>query len=244
MSDPGAAGALVCGFSDLASGLAGLAWSLESRGGLLLRDDEVREANPEITRDGAATRVKLSSEAGEAEATIAPRTGSLDLATAEGSPPPGGGLEASLCTATLKPAGEDRTLQCFGHLSRWEQNPVGEEATFRHLAIESSDGFLLLVVALGERGADHGAEEIAAWRLDPEGGVMTFTEALLSTQYDREGRHTRTGLELWPGEGEAPPMRAAGTRLGGGSAGDIGAALLRCSTEGSEGLGSYLVRRS
>ena len=41
-----------------------------------------------------------------------------------------------------------------------------------------------------------------------------YPEAFLSTQYDPSGRQTRAGLELWGGEEDAPPMRAAGTRLG------------------------------
>jgi hypothetical protein len=102
---------------------------------------------------------------------------------------------------------------------------------------------MVLVVARGE-GDEHGSEEIAGWLLDREGGFISFDETLLSTQYDKEGRHTRAGLELWPDGDEAPPLRAAGTRIGGtGAEGGLAAALFRCSTEGSEGLGGYLIKR-
>ena len=62
---------------------------------------------------------------------------------------------------------------------------------------------------------DHGDETVAAWLLDPEGGVSPFGEALLSTQYDdaagsRRARASSCGRQ----EDDAPPMRAAGTRLG------------------------------
>jgi hypothetical protein len=142
----------------------------------------------------------------------------------------------------VKPADQGRTLQCFGHVSRWSADPSDGTGIFRHLAIERSDGALILVVARGE-GAEHGAEKTAAWLLDREGGFTAFSEALLSTQYDKAGRHTRAGLELWPDEEEVPPMRAAGTRLGGTDADGLSAAFLRCSSEGSEGLGSYLIGR-
>jgi len=241
MSDPGSGGPLVCGFSDLASGFGGLAWRLGAQGGLILDDGGVQAAEVEISEADESVELRLASTGGETQATLTPRPSRLALETPEGTPP-GGGLEASVCSAEVKPAGENRTLRCFGHLSGWAEDPSAAPGAFRHLAVERSDGSLLLVVARGE-GADHGAEQSAAWLLDGEGMVSAFGEALLSTQYDKDGRVTRAGLELRPEGDETPPMRAAGIRLGGSEADGLSAALLRCSTEGSEGLGGYLIKR-
>ena len=243
MNDVASGGALVCGFSDVAAGVGGLAWRLGEEGGLVMIGDDVHDAEVQLADGGETIELRLSSPEGETQAKLAPRTGRL-MPEAAGGAPPGGALEAAACTAEVKPAGQRRTLQCFGHLSSWAEDPSEGAGAFRHLAIERSDGALLLVVTRGE-GSDHGTEQTAAWLLDGEGGIMTFGEALLSTQYDKDGRHVRAGIELWPGGDEAPPMRAAGTRLGGTEGGgSLSAALLRCSSEGSEGLGSYVVKRS
>jgi len=242
MSAAGSGGALVCGFSDLASGLGGLAWRLGDEGGLILGDDGGHEARIAVSGDEDTVELRLSTAAGETEARLSTRTGSVTPETADGTTPPGGPLEAAVCAAEVKPAGQDRTLRCFGHLSSWAEDPAGD-GTFRHLALERSDGSVLLVVARGDGGTPHGAERTAGWLLDREGGVSVFGEALLSTQYDEDGRPTRVGLELWREGDEMPPMRAAGTRLGGTEGGGLSATVLRCSSEGSDGLGSYLVRR-
>ena len=243
MSGDGSGGALVCGFSDVAAGLGGLAWRLGEEGGLAMSDAGIHPARVEISASEESIELRLSSDAGETAARLAPRPGRLTLETAAGVEPPGGRLEAAICAAEVEPAGQSRTLSCFGHMSSWAEDPSAGAGTFRHLAIERSDGSLLLLVARGD-GGGHGAEEAAAWLLDREGGFITFGEALLSTQYDKDRRQARAGLELWPEGDEAPPMRAAGTRLGGTEGdGAISAALFRCSSEGSEGLGGYLIRR-
>lgn len=243
MSGAGSGGALICGFSDLAAGIGGLAWQLGEPGGLVLDDAGVHPAEVELSRDAEGLELRLSSPAGEAQARLAPRTGRRALETASGSEPPGGRLEAAVCTAEVS-VGARRNLRCFGHLSSWDQDPSNGAGAFRHLAIERPDGSLLLVTTRGETGTEHGDEETASWLLDSEGGFSAFGEALLSTQYDSEGRATRAGLELWPAGEEAPPMRAAGTRLGGSDGGGLTASLLSCSTEGNRGLGSYLIRRA
>ena len=117
----------------------------------------------------------------------------------------------------------------------------------RHLVIPAPNDGLLVFSARRDPGADdHSAERGLAWRLDPEGHASPFAEALLSTQYDDAGRQTRAGLELWPGESDSPPHRAAGVVLGGQVANGerVSAALLHSSAEGTTGLGSYLIWRA
>jgi len=249
MSDEGPA-AIVCGFSDLAAGVGGLAWELGGRGGLLLNSNEVQEAEVGISPEGEGVRLEMRTKGVEVEATLVPSPGTVEPRSPGGTEPPGGTLEAAICTATIRSKGWGRTFQCPGHLTSWASDPHDGAGRFRHLAAEAAEGSLLLLCSRGAQCAEsHGDEEAAAWLLEPEGGVVTFGEALLSTQYDEAGRQTRAGLELWP-EGEeqttrAAATRAAGTRLGGTEAAGRGVtvALLRCSTEGAEGLGSYLIWR-
>jgi hypothetical protein len=249
MSDDGPAG-IVSGFSDLASGLGGLAWQLGGSGGLLLRNDGVQEAGVGFSSEGEGMRLELRADGAEVEATLAPIVGMAEPRSPDGAEPPGGALEAAICTATVRSKGRGRTVQCPGHISRWAADPLAGAGRFRHLAVEAAEGSLLLLCARGAPGVEHhGDEETAAWLLDREGGISPFDEALLSTQYENDGAPSRIGLELWPaGENQnvrAAALRAAGTRLGGTEPAEQGvtATLMSCSTEGAEGLGSYLIWR-
>jgi hypothetical protein len=243
----GDVGHAVCGFSDLASGLGGLAWSIAGGGGLLLSDGDVKAAEPAISKSGSGMKLELSTGDATVEAELAELTPAPELAG------DGVGLGASMrtttCTATVRSKGWGRTLQCPGHITTWSEDPLAGAGTFRHLTIEGSGGSLLLLVSRGAPGAEgHGDEEAGAWLLDAEGGAVAFGEALLSTQYDEAGRQTRVGAELWP-EGEEQTARAAatrpaGSRLGGVEVDGVSAALLRFHTEGTEGLGSYLLWRA
>jgi hypothetical protein len=243
----GSAGALVCGFFDLAGGVGGLAWELGARGGLLLSGDEVRTAEPEISEEDGETGIVLTAGNEELRAKLAPRVSPVSPSGPSGAKPPGGPLEAALCSATVRAAKAGRSRQCSGHLTRWEGDPAAG-GTLRHLAVEGPEGSLLLVVSVGKPDAPHGEEEAAGWLLDPEGGCSSFAESLLSTQFDEAGRLTRFGIELWR-EGDeqadrAAATRGAGTRLGGTEDDEaVSAALMGCSVGGNAGLASYLLRR-
>jgi hypothetical protein len=105
----------------------------------------------------------------------------------------------------------------------------------------------LLVVAsarpLGAAG--HGEEATSAVLLDAEESVTRFEEPLLSTEYDAAGAHRRAGIELW-GADDATPLRGAGTRIGGGTAGAWGmeSAFLRFSINGTGGTARYDLLRA
>jgi hypothetical protein len=164
---------------------------------------------------------------------------------------PGGepaGLSAAICEAEVEfeLEGRKRSLDCAGHLTSWQGPGEAEPSELcRHLAIPLAEDGLVVLAARRPKGAGgHDEEVVHAWRLDPEGGTLTYEEALLSTQYDEAGGQTRAGLELWPSSGpDAHPMRAAGTAIGAVEAGRATAALLRTSSEGRAGLGDYLVWR-
>src|SRR5262245_50299664 len=165
MSSGESGGSLVCGFSDMASGLGGLAWNLAGGGALLLSNGEVAAAEPEISFEGETSNLRLVSPEISVDAALAPHTAPPPLEPAA----PGGEVRAATCTATVEADG--RKLNCPGHLTRWDRDPLEGAGTFRHLAIEGVDGSLILLMALGPPDtAGHGEEETAAWTLDPEGG--------------------------------------------------------------------------
>lgn len=234
MSDEGAGG-LVCGFGDLDAGLGALAWDLDGGGAVLLRDRTASATAADISGDGEI-RVKLAGE-DPIEATL-----SADRDPAPLSNPPVDSPRSSAPQAIARLSGG--TLTCRGHLTRWEESPLEGAGTFRYLAVERDQGSVLIATAWGEPGLEgHGQERISAWTIEAGGSVQEFEEALLSTQYDRRQNPTRAGLELWPGD-DAPPTRVAASLIGGAEAGGAWAGILRCSGDGIEGLGSYLLWRA
>ena len=115
----------------------------------------------------------------------------------------------------------------------------------RSIAVVFADGGLLAIETALPAGAEgHGAEEVAAVLADPGEEPARIGRCLLSTEFDREGRHRRATLELAPaGEGGGPPMRGAGTLVCGTTleTGEsrIEAAFFRWGLEGRPGLGRY-----
>jgi hypothetical protein len=194
-----------------------------------------------LEEGGDAATVAITAGEVVVDAVLAPGVDPALLEAPEGI---GASLAVTPCTAEVRPAGGDRTVECAGQISRWSGDPLEGAGTFRHLTVEVADGALLVATAWGEPGAEgHGGERISAWRVDADGQDSRFDEALISTQYDGEGRPTRVGLELWPGE-DGPPTRVACSLLGGATAGVGWAGFLRAHTDGTEGLGTYLLRRA
>lgn len=232
--------AFVCGFGDPAAGVGGLAWDLGEPGALLLSDGEVRPATFALEEGGDAATLEVTAEEVTTEATLSPRTAEIPL---------GGDLVGPtvvVCVAEVLPKQGSRTVRCPGQISRWLRDPLEGAGTFRHLAIDAGDESLLVVEARGEPGADHGDERTGAWQIRGEDGSR-FEDAFISTQYDGDGDPTRLSLELWPEEAErasrAAATRVAATSLGGVRVGGAWAGLFRCLTDGTLGLGSYLLWR-
>jgi hypothetical protein len=74
------------------------------------------------------------------------------------------------------------------------------------------DGRLLALAAARPAGAaGHGEDSVRAALVDPEGSVVRMAAALLSTEYDSEGRPARIGLELYV-DPDATPLRVAADR--------------------------------
>ncbi|HEU4980409.1 MAG TPA: hypothetical protein VFT14_04265 [Solirubrobacterales bacterium] len=231
---------LICGFGDLGSGLGGLAWDLADGGAILLSDGKARPGSFALEEGGDAATLEISAGDANLEVVLVPEADAVALPAREGA------AAAPIFTALraeVRSSGLGRTLPCPGHLTRWTSDPIEGAGTFRHLAIELDLGARLIATAWGEPGLEgHGDERTSAWRIDADGSASGFEEALLSTQYDGDGHPTRAGLELWPGD-DAPPMRTAASLIGGAEAGGAWAGLFRCHTDGTEGLGSYLLWR-
>ncbi len=242
----GAGSALVCGFADPAGAVAGLCWRLGGEvGGVLLADDAATPAGAELSDEDGGLKLKLSAGGASCQAALLPRPAPVDLDGPDGSPV---GISGAICAAGVEfeHEGNSRSLSCAGHLTRWQGDPLDDSDILRHLSVPlAEDGVVLVVARRPADAREHGEEQTGAWRLDEEGGGEAFAEALLSTQYDDEGRQTRAGLELWPagGEHETLPLRAAGTKVDGGEANGVSAAFLNTSSEGRTGLGSYLIWR-
>ncbi|HSD24964.1 MAG TPA: hypothetical protein VLB79_11630 [Solirubrobacterales bacterium] len=230
----------VCGFGDLPAGLGGLAWDFGQPGALLLVERDARPASFALEEGGDALTLEITADDSTVNATLSPRT--AEIALDDGS-----GLTAVVCVADVSPRGASGTVQCPGQLSRWSSNPVEGAGTFRHLAIDGGEESLLVAVARGEPGADHGEERTAGWLIRGE-EESPFEDSFVSTQYGANDDPTRFGLELWPEDSErasrAAAMRASASSLGGTRIGNAWAGLFGCHTDGSEGIGSYLLWRA
>jgi len=97
-------------------------------------------------------------------------------------------------------------------------------------------------------GGARGHDEEASWgALVDRGEVLEVFDPRLSTTYDSDGRQRRAGLELWVGEDDGYPYRAAG-EVACGSTLELGQlrldlAFFRWHAEGRDGIGRYDVLR-
>jgi hypothetical protein len=120
----------------------------------------------------------------------------------------------------------------------------------RSIGVVFSDGGLLALSAVRPVGASgHGEESVAAVLCGPDGAPVEASEALLSTEYGKDGVQRRATLELWlDDEEEAQPLRGAGTLISAARVRrdglDADLAFFRWSLEGREGLGHYEIVRA
>jgi hypothetical protein len=183
--------------------------------------------------------------------------GGADLRFSALSPPielqPAGGMEGyeQLCRVEGTAAGQQ--LDCLGQrghgwgAARWEELELA-----RTVSAWWDEAHALTLSALRPAGAAaHDEEALSAFLLDDgeEPQVVAVTEPRLSTTYDAEGRQRRAGVELWVGEDDELPRRAAG-RVACGTSLELGRLRLDCAffhwrMEGRDGVGRYdVVRRA
>jgi hypothetical protein len=116
----------------------------------------------------------------------------------------------------------------------------------RYVAAWLADGSAVVLRSVRPAGADYDGEASWAALLGPAGSLRV-DEPRLTTTYDDEGRQRRAGLELWVGEDDAYPRRAAGEVLCGSTL-DLGSlrldcAFLRWRMDGVAGIGRYDILR-
>lgn len=232
--------ALVFGLADPGRAVVAACWRLgEEVGGLLWIEGESTAVQIEFQERGADLELSLKSPEASARMTFAPQ-----LALESSAQQAWLGV-VGVSEVAFERNGRERTLTCPAQVSRWSGDPLDGADLLRHVWLSLGEGDQLLCAARRPRGtAEHGEEETAAWRARRDHGAGAFEEALLSTQYDGEGRPTRIGLELWPeAEDELGPTRAAGVVIGGSQTEHTSAVLLDISCEGQKGIGSYLIWR-
>ncbi len=225
----------------------------EGRGAFVFDGSEVLAAAPAAESLGEELR---SLRFGDEVALSLELDGAGPTATLGGARLPVETLTRSRATATLRHGGEQVELSC----PALEVSSAGAlpDRTVRSISVLLADGGLFALSALAPPGADgHDAEEVAALLAEPEdaGGPEDaedadapqggpFAEALLSTEYDSEGRQRRATLELYPKLDSAePPLRGAGTVICGATleleGRRIDTAFFRWSIDGRPGLGRY-----
>ena len=161
----------------------------------------------------------------------------------------GGGLtvEGGQATAVAPDEVSDESDERWGFHTPLDGDPLEGAAIFRHVTVETADG-MIVCTATGEKGIPGHGDERTAAVLRAGGEEIPYEEALISTQYDSAGDPTRFGLELWPEDADqssrAAATRVAGSLLGGAESSGAWAGLFRCHTDGTEGLGSYLLWRA
>jgi hypothetical protein len=163
-----------------------------------------------------------------------------------------GGLEGyeQLCRVqgTVAIGGREHAVHCFGQRSHLRGAPDWERlAATRTVAAWLDDGTAISLTAVRPRGA-RGHDEDAMWAalLDPAGSLHV-AEPRLSTTYDADGRQRRAGMELWVGEEDEHPRRAAGEVVAGSTlelgALRLDAAVFNWHAHGRRGVGRYDILR-
>jgi hypothetical protein len=143
---------------------------------------------------------------------------------------------------------ETREVRCQGQRGHsWGEPDFDRVASWRMLGAWLDDGTGVVLRSVRPAGgAAHGDESSWAAVLGAAGSLRV-DEPRLSTTYDDEGRQQRAGLELWVGDDDSYPRRAAGEVLC-GSTFELGRLRLDCAfvrwrMGGRSGVGRYDVLR-
>jgi hypothetical protein len=231
-----------------------------------LAEGEAEVADPAWTAiEVAGVRMEVLEPLREWRVAAAATGGGFDLRFTAACPPielgpddPAarlGGMEGyeQLCRVegSASAGGATRTVACLGQrghawgVPRWEELELA-----RTVSAWWDEAHALTLSAVRPAGATgHDQEAISAFLVDdgPAPAIVSVTEPRLSTTYDAAGRQQRAGLELWVGEDDELPRRAAG-RVACGTSLELGELRLDCSffhwlMEGRAGVGRYDVLR-
>lgn len=163
-----------------------------------------------------------------------------------------GGMEGyeQLCVArgTVLVDGQSHEVACLGQRGHtWGAPDWSRIALTRTLTVWADGGPGVALSSIRPAGAaNHAQEAMWAALLGPD-EVKAIADPRLSTTYDGEGHQRRAGLELWVGEEDDMPERAAGEVLCGSTL-ELGPLALDLAFfawhfEGREGVGRYDVLR-
>jgi hypothetical protein len=149
---------------------------------------------------------------------------------------------------TVRAGGTERTVRCLGQRNHvWGEPDWSRIETTRTVTAWFDDDTGLTLTAVRPRGAvAHDGDAAWAAVLDRDASLHV-DDPRLSTTYDGDGRQRRAGLELWLGDEDGYPRRAAGEVLC-GSTFELGQLQLDCAffawhMDGREGVGRYDIVR-
>ena len=183
----------------------------------------------------------------EVEALSEPAALGADAAAARA-----GGMEGyeQVCRVrgTVRHEGGEVRVECFGQRGHsWGRPDWSRLALARTVSAWLDDGTGVTLTAVrGAKAKHHADEDVAAFILAGD-RVLPIAEPLLSTTYDEQGRQRMAGLELWVGEDDGFPHRAAGQVVCGTTL-DLGSLRMDCAffrwrMEGRSGVGRYDIVR-
>jgi hypothetical protein len=158
--------------------------------------------------------------------------------------------EDQLCrvTGTVTARGGTEPIECLGQRAGAGSGPPAEGTLLRWLGAWFGEDEAILARAERAPGADAEAEAVAVHLVEGEPpAAVRVADPRLSTQYDAQGRQRRAGLELWVGEEDDFPRRAAAEVVC-ATTFDFGAvrldwAFLHWRSHGREGAGVYDILR-
>lgn len=198
--------------------------------------------------EDATAGFELRYEARSAPAEIASGTPAAAL----------GGMQGyeQLCrvTGTVRTAGGESRVDCLGQRGHsWGAPDWDRIELARTVGVWLDEDLGVSMTTIRPAGKDdHAAEAIAAFLMragaeDDVAAVVPVEDPRLSTAYDADDRQRRAGLELYIGEEDPHPLRAAGEVVCGTTL-DLGrlrldAAFFRWRMEGRTGVGRYDVLR-
>ncbi|MGH2945570.1 MAG: hypothetical protein ACRDPC_04805 [Solirubrobacteraceae bacterium] len=149
---------------------------------------------------------------------------------------------------TVRAGGRTREVRCAGQRGHSWGEPVWDRiAAARTVTAWLEDGTGVALSSIRPAGADDHAGEATWASLLAPAGSLRVDDPRLSTTYDADGRQRRAGLELWVGEEDAYPRRAAGVAICGAEL-DLGRLRLDCAffrwwMDGRPGVGRYDILR-
>jgi hypothetical protein len=218
-----------------AYGAVALAGDRAAGGYLRAPDSALSIDDGEVTRGEGTLRIAAEGE--DLILGLAAQTSPLAFETGEGR------------SVTVQAVGASCERGSSGFEARgvaWAIEGEHDQGSLRTIWALLADGTLLVLFALRPTDAgDHGSETVGAARITREGGVTSYAEPLLSTEYDASGSHTRATLELWQADPEEGAFadRAGGTRVAGGAGRIAGQTLAAARFDwrlaGTPGVGAY-----